>query len=69
MYNIHSLYISLNTVFVINLVYLVQIFPGNHDRKTSVVNKFPHHVLAKYFRLKVLAFHGWPTLRMDFMTC
>jgi hypothetical protein len=45
------------------------IFYGNNDDSTIVANYMPYVVLARYVRIRVVTYHNWPALRMEFYGC
>jgi len=45
------------------------IFQGNSDRSTPVINKFDKTIEARQFRIQVVSWNGYPSLRFDFINC
>ena len=52
-----------------NFILFCQNFDGNADRSTPVINRFDEDIRARYFRIEVVAFHGHPCMRFDFIMC
>ncbi|XP_078482428.1 lactadherin-like [Ciona intestinalis] len=45
------------------------IFQGNRDINTKVTNMFPAPIIGRYVRLMHITYHGWATIRLEYLTC
>jgi len=46
-----------------------RVFDGNVDRTTPKTNRFEQPITARIFRIYPIAWHNYPTMRFDFLTC
>ena len=54
---------------ILQTVIALQVFQGNRDENSKVLNHFPHAIWAQYFRVIAVTWHNHVSLRMDFITC
>jgi len=47
----------------------VQIFSGNSDRNSYVINRFPQPLTARYFRLIAETWFTHISVRLEYITC
>ena len=50
-------------------VFFTQVFQGNEDKNTPVINIFPRPITARYFRINVVTWQLHISIRFDLLTC
>lgn len=60
---------SINKYIELNLMNMLQIFPGNSDRNTKVENSLSEQIQARLVRLHPKEYQNYPTMRWDVMVC